>query len=155
MNVSISLPPGAPAAFSAPTLCEGFQQTVADRGPSVALRTKGDTVSITWEEYGRRVRRYAAGLSGLGVRAGEPVAILLCNRPEFNLLDTAAMHLGAVPFSMYCTSAPNAPASSDRSPTTSASSLKPRQSSPGIDLRAAISVEGLPSRRGRWPLRRW
>jgi long-subunit acyl-CoA synthetase (AMP-forming) len=31
---------------------------------------------------------------------------MLTNRPEFHLLDTAAMHLGAVPFSIYNTSSP-------------------------------------------------
>src|SRR5688500_5681295 len=61
-------------------------------------------MTITWREYGERVRAYAAGFDGLGVRAGETVAILLINRPEFNLVDTAVMHLGAVPFSIYVTS---------------------------------------------------
>ncbi len=31
---------------------------------------------------------------------------MLTNRPEFHLVDTAAMHLGAVPFSIYNTSSP-------------------------------------------------
>jgi len=95
----------APRAFREDTICAGFQRTIVDREDVVALRTKGGLTSITWGEYGARVRRYAAGLAGLGVRAGETVAILLTNRPEFNLVDTAAMHLGAVPFSVYTTSA--------------------------------------------------
>ena len=32
------------------------------------------------------------------------MALMLSNRPEFHLLDAAAMHLGAVPFSIYNTS---------------------------------------------------
>jgi long-subunit acyl-CoA synthetase (AMP-forming) len=43
-------------------------------------------------------------LAGLGVGAGDTVALLLRNRPEFNLVDTAAIHLGAVPWSIYATS---------------------------------------------------
>jgi long-subunit acyl-CoA synthetase (AMP-forming) len=31
---------------------------------------------------------------------------MLTNRPEFHLADAAAMHLGAIPFSMYNTSSP-------------------------------------------------
>ncbi len=89
------------------TMCARFQATVAEKPDVVALRTRGDRVSISWRDYGERVRRLAAGLAGLGVRAGDSVAILLTNRPEFNLIDTAAMHLGAVPFSMYPTSAPD------------------------------------------------
>src|SRR5262249_10922820 len=69
-----------------------------------ALRTKGAVTSITWREYGERARACAGGLAGLGVRPGDTVAILLTNRPEFNLIDTSAMHLGARPFSIYTTS---------------------------------------------------
>jgi len=93
-----------PEAYSAETLCGAFQRTVAARGDDVALRTLGDRTRITWTEYGDRVRRYAAGLAGLGVGPGDAVALMVVNRPEFNLLDAAAMHLGAVPFSMYNTS---------------------------------------------------
>ena len=100
----ITLPEGTPAAFAGPTMCAAFQMTVAARGDATALRTRGDTTRLTWREYGEQVRRTAAGLDGLGVRAGDPVAILLLNRPEFQVLDTAAIHLGAVPFSMYVTS---------------------------------------------------
>jgi long-subunit acyl-CoA synthetase (AMP-forming) len=85
-------------------LCAAFQSTVAVRGDAVALRTRGDATRITWREYGERVRRYAGGLAGLGVGAGDALAMLLINRPEFNVLDTAAIHLGAVPFSIYVTS---------------------------------------------------
>lgn len=91
-------------AFSATTLCGAFQATVAARGDAVALRTKGDATKISWREYGERVQRCAAGLAAHGVRSGDTVAILMLNRPEFNLVDTAAFHLGATPFSMYVTS---------------------------------------------------
>ena len=53
-----------------------------------------------------RVRRIAAGLAALGVARGDTVGLMLTNRPEFNLIDGAAMHLGAVPFSIYNTNAP-------------------------------------------------
>ena len=94
-------------AFSAATLCGAFQATVAARGDAVALRTKGDATRITWREYGERVRRCAAGLAAKGVKSGDTVAILMLNRPEFNIVDTAAIHLGATPFSIYVTSTPD------------------------------------------------
>ena len=72
----------------------------------VALRTPGDGVVITWREYDERVRRIAAGLHALGVRRGDTVGLMLTNRPEFALVDAAAMHVGATPFSVYNTSAP-------------------------------------------------
>ncbi|GAB4586134.1 AMP-dependent synthetase/ligase [Nocardia sp. IFM 10818] len=86
------------------TIPEAFQETVTLRPEQVALRTVGGTQQITWREYAERVRVLAAGLAGLGVRHGDTVGIMLTNRPEFNLVDTAALHLGATPFSIYNTS---------------------------------------------------
>ena len=98
--------PAEPAALRASTLCEAFQLTAAERPDQVALRTPGDGVSITFGEYAARVERLAGGLAALGVGHGDTVALMLTNRPEFNLIDTAALHLGATPFSIYNTSAP-------------------------------------------------
>ncbi|SDH44580.1 Long-chain acyl-CoA synthetase (AMP-forming) [Actinokineospora alba] len=88
------------------TLCEAFQATAKEIPNLVALRTTGDAVSIKWQEYADRVRRIAAGLAAQGVKRGDTVGIMLTNRPEFHLVDTGALHLGAVPFSVYNTSAP-------------------------------------------------
>ncbi|MGX1777182.1 AMP-dependent synthetase/ligase [Nocardia brasiliensis] len=88
------------------TIPEAFQETMSVRPEQVALRTVGATLEITWREYGRRVQTIAAGLARLGVGRGDTVGIMLTNRPEFNLVDTAALHLGATPFSIYNTSSP-------------------------------------------------
>jgi long-subunit acyl-CoA synthetase (AMP-forming) len=95
-----------PSALDAATMCEAFQTTVAERSGEVALRTIQDGVSITFAEYAERVKRLACGLHALGVRRGDTVGFMLTNRPEFHLIDTAAMHLGATPFSIYNTSSP-------------------------------------------------
>lgn len=88
------------------TVPAAFQQTITLRPDQVALRTVGGTQEITWREYAQRVRTLAAGLAALGVRHGDTIGVMLTNRPEFNLLDTAALHLGATPFSVYNTSSP-------------------------------------------------
>ena len=93
-----------PRALDAPTLCHAFQLTAAERSDEVALRTPGDGVAITWREYAERVERIAGGLAALGVERGDAVALMLLNRPEFQLVDTAVLHLGATPFSVYSTS---------------------------------------------------
>jgi long-chain acyl-CoA synthetase len=93
-------------ALSEQTLCAAFQLTARERRDAVALRTEGDGVTITWGEYADHVRRIAEGLAALGLRRGDTLALLLTNRPDFNLVDAAAMHLGAIPFSIYTTSAP-------------------------------------------------
>jgi long-chain acyl-CoA synthetase len=92
--------------MSGETLCDAFQSTAAEHPGVVALRSSDDRVRLTWAECAAEVERLAGGLAGLGVGAGDTVALLLRNRPEFNLVDTAALHLGAVPWSIYATSAP-------------------------------------------------
>jgi long-chain acyl-CoA synthetase len=89
------------SALDALTLCEAFQRTAAHYAETVALRTPDDAVSITWAQYAQRVEGIAAGLAALGVSRGDTVGIMLVNRPEFNLIDTGALHLGATPFSAY------------------------------------------------------
>jgi long-subunit acyl-CoA synthetase (AMP-forming) len=92
--------------FGVASLCEAFQRTVARCGEMPALRTPGGAQEISWREYGDRVRRIATGLAALGAGPGDAVGIMLLNRPEFALVDTAALHLSAVPFSVYNTSSP-------------------------------------------------
>jgi long-chain acyl-CoA synthetase len=87
------------------TLCESFQRIVARIPSATAIGTPDGSVSYTWREYGEQVRQTAAALATLGVRSGDTVAIMLTNRPEFHLVDTAVLHLGATPFSIYNTSA--------------------------------------------------
>jgi long-chain acyl-CoA synthetase len=50
------------------------------------------------------VAAIASGLAALGIGRGDTVGMMLVNRPEFHILDTAALHLGATPFSVYNTS---------------------------------------------------
>jgi long-subunit acyl-CoA synthetase (AMP-forming) len=95
-----------PAALDAATAAEAFQLTARAHPDRCALRLKDDAFSITWTEYADKVRRTAAGLAGLRLEHGEAMAIMLTNRPEFHWFDAAAMHLGAIPFSIYNTYAP-------------------------------------------------
>jgi long-subunit acyl-CoA synthetase (AMP-forming) len=92
------------AALGSSTLCEAFQITAAQRPEQVALRTLGGTTEITYAEFAAQVRALAEGLHSLGVGRGDTVALMLANRPEFSLADTAVMHLGATAFSVYNTS---------------------------------------------------
>jgi len=95
-----------PAGLDASTVAQAFQLTAAANPDRVALRLKDDEVSLTWAEYADKVRRVAAGLAGLGLKRGGSMGIMLTNRPEFHWFDAAALHLGATPFSVYNTYAP-------------------------------------------------
>src|SRR5829696_1741993 len=72
-----------PAGLDASTVAEAFQATAAAHPD-----------------------RVAAGLAGMGLKRGRSLAIMLTNRPEFHWFDAAALHLGATPFSVYNTYAP-------------------------------------------------
>jgi long-subunit acyl-CoA synthetase (AMP-forming) len=85
------------------TLCETFAATAAAYADEPALRSADQMVAWTWREYADQVRAAAAGFHGLGIRRGDTVALWLSNRPEFHVADTAAMQLGAAPFSVYST----------------------------------------------------
>jgi len=93
-------------SVGARSIAEAFRLTAEDAGDRVAVRTKDDAVSLTWAELRDRVDALAGGLAGLGVRRGDTVALMLSNRPEFHIADLAVMMLGAVPYSIYLTSAP-------------------------------------------------
>ena len=88
------------------TLCASFQEFVKKTPDEVIIRTPGGATEITWREWDKRVRKLAAGLAAVGVKRGDTVGLMLANRPEFHLVDAAALHLGAAPFSIYNTSTP-------------------------------------------------
>jgi long-chain acyl-CoA synthetase len=100
----VATPVSAPPALGARTLCEALMRTIERHGAAAALRSSDGAVSLTYAQLGARVARLAAGLHALGVRRGDAVGLMLVNRPEFHLLDAAAMLLGATPFSVYATS---------------------------------------------------
>jgi long-subunit acyl-CoA synthetase (AMP-forming) len=99
-------PSETPPGLDADTLCGAFQATAAAHPDRVALRTVDGSLEITWADYARRVRDIAAGLAARGLGRGDTLGLMLTNRPEFNLVDCAAMHLGATCFSAYNTSSP-------------------------------------------------
>ncbi len=87
-----------------------FLATVSERPDAVALRWKdpqsGEWREWTWRTYADLVARVAAGLRTLGVGRGDRVVLMMRNRPEFHVADTAALFLGATPISIYNSSAP-------------------------------------------------
>jgi long-subunit acyl-CoA synthetase (AMP-forming) len=94
------------AAMRAATIAGAFRITAAQRAGEVAIRTRGDAVTLTWAQLRERVDAVAGGLAGLGLRRGECVALLLANRPEFHVCDLAVVIAGGTPFSIYQTSSP-------------------------------------------------
>ncbi|MFN8034626.1 MAG: AMP-dependent synthetase/ligase [Acidimicrobiia bacterium] len=97
------------AAVGESTITRRFVDTVGRRGERVALRWKSDAGwgEWTWTDYADRAARVAAGLAALGVGRGDRIVMLLRNRPEFHVVDMAALLLGATPISIYNSSSPS------------------------------------------------
>ncbi|HVW17859.1 MAG TPA: AMP-dependent synthetase/ligase [Solirubrobacteraceae bacterium] len=96
----------APKSLGAGTLAQTLLVTARAHAADVALRADDGSLELTYEEALERIRAIAAGLRALGVRRGDAVGLMMANRAEFHLVDSAAMLLGAVPFSVYNTLPP-------------------------------------------------
>src|SRR5688500_18100083 len=91
---------------SAKTVIEAFHKTAAEHPSRTAIRTKGDAFSIPFGALRQRVDALAAGLSKLGLKKGDTLALMFPNQFEFHLADLAGMTIGATPFSLYVTASP-------------------------------------------------
>ncbi len=95
--------PAPPPALAAATMCEALMTTAAQRPDAVALRSPDGAVELTWAQLLRRLAATASLLHDLGLRRGDALGLMMLNRPEFHVVDAAAMLLGATPFSLYNT----------------------------------------------------
>lgn len=91
-----------PSAKSAPALLAERARTSPD---GVAFRAKrlGIYEERTWKDYASKVARCAHGLSALGLRPGERVAIMGDACEEWVIADLGAQAAGAVTFGIYPT----------------------------------------------------
>ena len=94
---------GTPPFVSAP---QRFLDTAARRGSAPAYYVRGATgwMPTSWASYRDEVRQAARALVALGLKPGEVVAILGYNRPEWVIIDLAAMMAGASAAGIYFTS---------------------------------------------------
>jgi long-chain acyl-CoA synthetase len=74
---------------------------------ALCLKKEGQWLRISGEAFVSRVRAVALGLSSLGVRRGDRVALLSENRPDWSVVDLAILSLGAVNVPIYTTQAPD------------------------------------------------
>lgn len=98
------------AAVEGQTIPTEFLKTVSAHGDLVALRWKDDSDAwheTTYTEFGAQVAKAAAGLAAQGLGRGDRLMLMLRNSPQFHVLDTAALFVGATPVSIYNSSAPD------------------------------------------------
>ncbi len=83
-----------------------FLNTAARRGnaPAYYVREDAGWVPTPWNVYRDEVRQAARALVALGIKQGDTVAVLGYNRPEWAIMDLAAMTIGASVAGIYFTS---------------------------------------------------
>ncbi len=74
--------------------------------PAYCAKVNGAWRATRWKDHVLETRRAARALLALGVGKGATVAILGYNRPEWVVMDLAAMCVGACPAGIYTTSSP-------------------------------------------------
>lgn len=89
---------------SLPSLClaASIRHNKAD---ALSYKVRGEWTHIPAPEFVQRVRHVALGLAALGIKAGDRVALLSENRPEWSISDLAILSLGAVNVPIYTTQA--------------------------------------------------
>jgi long-chain acyl-CoA synthetase len=85
-----------------------FAESVATFGerPALAVNSGEGYRSVTYAELAEQVRDFASGLAALGVGAGDRIAVVSENRPEWIVADLAMLALGAVNVPMFPTLPP-------------------------------------------------
>jgi len=91
-------------ASSVPDLCLNAALKHA-KNDALNHKSEDSWINISAAEFVERVRNLALGLSELGVKPGDRVALLSENRPEWSIADLAILSLGAINVPIYTTQA--------------------------------------------------
>ena len=94
----------APVLTSLPSLCLAAAMR-HNKPDALNYKVGGEWIRIPAPEFVERVRHVALGLAALGIKAGDRVALLSENRPEWSITDLAILSLGAVNVPIYTTQA--------------------------------------------------
>ncbi|MBR8745263.1 long-chain fatty acid--CoA ligase [Nocardiopsis sp. MG754419] len=130
--------------------------------PALSWREPGatDWTTLTWARTHDTVAALAEGYAALGVRPGDHALIMMGNRPEHWLSDLALVHAGAVPGTVYTTSAPEQVAHIARHSRArvavvenaeTAARWEPLLKDPDTPLAHLVVVEGADPERGHTP----
>jgi len=91
------------------TMVQVFDEIVAQwpHMPALRARRAGRWQATSWREYRSQARRAARAFMARGLEAGQGVAILSFNRPEWFLANLAAILAGGVPAGIYISCSPD------------------------------------------------
>ena len=103
-NATSSTDGSIDALLQEPTLGAAFLRAAEAHPGRPALAEFGTDRRLSLGEWAARARSVAAGLSTLGVGAGDRVALLLPTCLDFHVVDMGVVLAGGAPFSLYLTS---------------------------------------------------
>ncbi|TDD45683.1 long-chain fatty acid--CoA ligase [Nonomuraea terrae] len=94
--------------ISGRTVCEQLRRAAEQHSdaPAYSDPEGGGWATLTYGRARTRVLEIAAAFAALGLRPGEPVALMMVNRSEHVLADLGAVHAGGVGCTVYSTFAP-------------------------------------------------
>ena len=91
-------------AQTLPSYCiESFRRN--NKPDALSFKAKEQWERISGEKVIEKIKRLALGLSELGVKKGDKVALISENRPEWSITDLAVLSLGGVIVPIYTTQA--------------------------------------------------
>ena len=76
-----------------------------EKADALNHKVDGEWIHTTSATFVERVQNIALGLTGLGIRPGDRIALLSENRPEWSIVDLAILSLGAINVPIYTTQA--------------------------------------------------
>lgn len=100
---SVFLPLNPVERDTIPKIFLGAVQRFSDRAEAMRYKENGAWHPLTHRELETRVTRIAAALESMGIGAGDRIALLSENRPEWAIVDYAATGTGMIDVPLYPT----------------------------------------------------
>lgn len=79
------------------------QQENYKKDDSLTAKINGKWVKTSTDDFIKKARAFSLGLAKLGVKAGDKIALISNNRPEWHIADLGIAHLGAINVPIYPT----------------------------------------------------
>ncbi|MDL2256668.1 long-chain fatty acid--CoA ligase [Bacteroidales bacterium OttesenSCG-928-I14] len=84
-------------------LLDNYLEKYPEQEAALAFKKDGIWHKISITEYVEKTNNLSYGLLALGIKPGDKVGIVSGNRPEWNMIDFAAMQIGAISTPIYPT----------------------------------------------------
>ncbi len=84
-------------------LLDNYLEKYPNQDAALACKREGKWRKYSIQEYAELTNNFSYGMLKLGIKRGDKIGIVSSNRPEWNMLDFAAMQIGAISVPIYPT----------------------------------------------------